>query len=290
VLIFKLSPQLFKTYDIQSLASGLTFVQDLKLGHYMKIPPRATFMGAFSFPSFPPSLYVVLTRPFTVQVVATFTTALVQVGVKRWLVHAVKDLCAPGQRALLTCPYAGVLYSSSVVWCAPSSPFAIVATTDFVSLLLCRGLIGPARQFSVGKYYNPILYWLLAGALLPAATWVASRRFKNTWVQYINVPVALSGIIYVPPASGINYSSWFFVAFIFRRSPSLPFHENGSLTSFARRIPHAPSQLSMVVEVHLPPLRRYGRRHNSLWHRHLPYPSIAEEWLDLCVFSRLCLP
>lgn len=37
--------QIFKCYSIQSLIVGLSFVQDLKLGHYMKIPPRATFTG-----------------------------------------------------------------------------------------------------------------------------------------------------------------------------------------------------------------------------------------------------
>ena len=36
---------LFKTFSVQCLQSGLYFVQDLKLGHYMKIPPRVTFMG-----------------------------------------------------------------------------------------------------------------------------------------------------------------------------------------------------------------------------------------------------
>ena len=36
---------LFKTFSIQCLQSALYFVQDLKLGHYMKIPPRVTFMG-----------------------------------------------------------------------------------------------------------------------------------------------------------------------------------------------------------------------------------------------------
>jgi hypothetical protein len=36
----------FKCFSAQGLNSGLFFIQDLKLGHYMKIPPRATWMGA----------------------------------------------------------------------------------------------------------------------------------------------------------------------------------------------------------------------------------------------------
>lgn len=46
----------FKVYGYISMKQGLTFLQDLKLGHYMKIPPRAMFMAqvGFSFP--PPSI------------------------------------------------------------------------------------------------------------------------------------------------------------------------------------------------------------------------------------------
>jgi ABC-type uncharacterized transport system permease subunit len=35
----------FKVFCVQGMLAGLFFVGDLKLGHYMKIPPRATFMG-----------------------------------------------------------------------------------------------------------------------------------------------------------------------------------------------------------------------------------------------------
>jgi hypothetical protein len=33
----------FKTLSYMAMSQGLTLVQDLKLGHYMKIPPRAMF-------------------------------------------------------------------------------------------------------------------------------------------------------------------------------------------------------------------------------------------------------
>lgn len=38
--------QVFKAYSVQTLTEAVSFVQDLKLGHYVKIPPRATFLGA----------------------------------------------------------------------------------------------------------------------------------------------------------------------------------------------------------------------------------------------------
>lgn len=36
----------FKAYSVQTLTEATSFVQDLKLGHYIKISPRATFKGA----------------------------------------------------------------------------------------------------------------------------------------------------------------------------------------------------------------------------------------------------
>ena len=37
--------QLFKSFAIQSMYTGTQITQDLKLAHYMKIPPRTTFCG-----------------------------------------------------------------------------------------------------------------------------------------------------------------------------------------------------------------------------------------------------
>ncbi len=168
-----LANMLFKVYAYEAMASTLTFVQDLKLGHYMKVPPRACFAA---------------------QGTATFVGALVQVGVKRWLFSAVPDLCDPRQAAQLTCPNATVFYSSSVVW----------------------GLIGPQRLFGIGKKYNAILWWLFAGAVLPVFTWLAAKRWPKSWVRFVSVPVAMTGAIFMPPATGINFSSWIFVGFIFQ--------------------------------------------------------------------------
>ena len=41
-----LANMFFKVYSVQTLSESTNFVQDLKLGHYIKVPPRATFIGA----------------------------------------------------------------------------------------------------------------------------------------------------------------------------------------------------------------------------------------------------
>jgi len=38
----------FKVYGYISMTQALTFLQDFKLGHYMKIPPRTMFMAQVS--------------------------------------------------------------------------------------------------------------------------------------------------------------------------------------------------------------------------------------------------
>lgn len=40
-----LANMFFKVYSVQTLGLSTSFVQDLKLGHYIKVPPRATFLG-----------------------------------------------------------------------------------------------------------------------------------------------------------------------------------------------------------------------------------------------------
>jgi hypothetical protein len=40
----------FKSYSIQTLIESASFTQDLKLGHYIKVPPRATFIGEYLHP------------------------------------------------------------------------------------------------------------------------------------------------------------------------------------------------------------------------------------------------
>ncbi|SCV67276.1 BQ2448_5922 [Microbotryum intermedium] len=190
-----LANMIFKTYAAQSLNVTLAFVSDLKLGHYQKIPPRITFYGKrmFEYNFLAPTL-TVFGRPNTAQLSSTFLACFVQVGVKRLLVSNVPDFCSATQASHLICPGARVFYSSSIVW----------------------GLIGPQRIIGVGAYYSKLLWWLLPGVVLPIIAWLAARRFPRSFARLINFPVALVGIQLVPPATGINYASWFLAGFVFQ--------------------------------------------------------------------------
>lgn len=64
--------------------------------------------------------------------------------------------------------------------------------------------------------YQPELYAIIGGALLPLPFWLWQRRYPNSWVKFVSTPVILSGVAYIPPASGINYSAWFATGFVFQ--------------------------------------------------------------------------
>lgn len=84
--------------------------------------------------------------------------------------------------------------------------------------LVCvhRGLIGPSRQFGPTSIYYPQIYAVIIGVFLPIPLWYWQKRFPNDWNKFLSTPVILNAITYVPPATGINYSSWILVGFIFQ--------------------------------------------------------------------------
>uniref|UniRef100_M0ZW50 Oligopeptide transporter OPT family n=1 Tax=Solanum tuberosum TaxID=4113 RepID=M0ZW50_SOLTU len=96
--LYPVANMFFKVYGYISMKQGLTFLKDLKLGHYMKIPPRAMFMA---------------------QVVGTLISAFAHLGIAWWLMNSASNIC---DRALLpqespwTCPADHVFYDASVVW------------------------------------------------------------------------------------------------------------------------------------------------------------------------------
>ncbi|KAG8772331.1 hypothetical protein FRC15_002803, partial [Serendipita sp. 397] len=84
----------FKCYSIETLYSAQQFSQDLKLGHYIKVPPRTTFF---------------------VQLIASCLSIVTQVGVKEWLFSVVPDMCSSTQKDNLTCPRHRVYFNASAI-------------------------------------------------------------------------------------------------------------------------------------------------------------------------------
>lgn len=144
---------------------------------------------------------------------STLVASFIQVGVKQWMFSSIPDICQPHQESLLTCPHNQVFYTASAIWCvSPGS----VATSLLTMSLLCRGLLGPSRQFGKSSIYYPQVYAVLIGVFLPIPLWWWARKYPNRYNVYISTPVILNAVTYVPPATGINYSSWIAVSFVFQ--------------------------------------------------------------------------
>ncbi|KAI3842417.1 hypothetical protein MKW92_022591 [Papaver armeniacum] len=166
----------FKTYGYMSMAQAVSFLNDFKLGHYMKIPPRSMFL---------------------VQFIGTIIAGTVNIGVAWWLLTSIENIC---QEELLpanspwTCPGDRVFFDASVIW----------------------GLVGPRRIFGPLGNYPALNWFFLGGAVGPILVWLLHKAFpKQSWIPLINLPVLLGATSMMPPATTVNYNSWILVGTIF---------------------------------------------------------------------------
>ncbi|EIN13377.1 OPT oligopeptide transporter [Punctularia strigosozonata HHB-11173 SS5] len=164
---------IFKTYGFIATQQGLAFAGDLKLGHYMKVPPRIMFWS---------------------QSIATVLSCFVVVGVQSWMFGNIEGMCTDDQKNGFICPSTGTFASASLLW----------------------GGIGPSRIFSKGAIYYPLVFFFLIGAIAPIPFYFLARKYPRSLWRYVNMPVFFNGVAFIPPASGINYASWFAVGFVFQ--------------------------------------------------------------------------
>ncbi|KAH6895832.1 OPT oligopeptide transporter protein-domain-containing protein [Thelonectria olida] len=162
----------FVTYGYISSAQGIKFAADLKLGHYMKIPPRILF---------------------AVQIVATLVSSLTQIGVLNWMFVNVKGLCTSEAVNGFTCPIARVHFNGSILW----------------------GVVGPHEFFGPKAIYRSLVWFFPLGAFLPIPLWLHSRRHHSSILRKVNLPVIFGAMSWIPPATGLNFSVWVLVCYVF---------------------------------------------------------------------------
>lgn len=80
----------FKTFGYITMSQALSFVSDLKFGHYMKIPPRTMFWA---------------------QVVATTFSCFIQIVVLNTALSTIPDVCDQHQKDRFTCPGGRVFFA-----------------------------------------------------------------------------------------------------------------------------------------------------------------------------------
>ncbi|KAJ7461293.1 OPT oligopeptide transporter protein-domain-containing protein [Mycena galericulata] len=138
---------MFKTWGYITMAQALTFTSDFKLGHYMKIPPRAMFSG---------------------QVVATIVAGTVQLGVQAWMFTNINFIC----------PSTEVFGTASIIWgvIGPRLMFSQGQTYYPLVFFFLVGAAAPLIAWTLNrrypnsflKYVNPVIF--NGTGLIPPAT------------------------------------------------------------------------------------------------------------------------
>jgi OPT family oligopeptide transporter len=154
------------------LINSQTYCSDLKLAHYMKLPPRITYWC---------------------QIIASIWACFVQVAVMNWALGNIENVCQPHQTAAFTCPNGKTFFSSSIVW----------------------GVIGPQRMFGTGSTYHAVQYFWLLGALLPIAFYILVRIWPRSSLRFLNAPVMLGAMAWLPPATPLSFSTWVMFGLLF---------------------------------------------------------------------------
>lgn len=182
-----LAMMMFKNYGYLAMSQALYFAQDLKLGHYMKVPPRVMFWS---------------------QLIASIWSAIVQIAVMNWALGSIAQVCTDDQPNSYTCPGGKVYFTASIVWGAigPARMFSRGALYSGLQWFWLVGVVAPVVTWflarrnprSIFRYVNVPLFFGGSGLIPPATTytylcWGAcgavfnyfiKRRWTGWWMQY----------------------------------------------------------------------------------------------------------
>ncbi|KAE8651403.1 hypothetical protein Csa_002685 [Cucumis sativus] len=165
----------FKTYGYISMAQAVSFLNDFKLGHYMKIPPRSMFL---------------------VQLIGTVIAGTINVSVAWWLLSSVDQIChqSPSSNSPWTCPGDRVFFDASVIWglVGPKRIFGSQGNYPALNWFFLAGLLGPSLVYLLHRIFP-----------------------NQSWIPLINLPVLFGATASMPPATPINYNSWILVGTVF---------------------------------------------------------------------------
>ncbi|KAK7019514.1 OPT oligopeptide transporter [Favolaschia claudopus] len=196
---------MFKTWGYMTMAQALTFTSDFKLGHYMKIPPRAMF---------------------TSQVVATVLAGTVQLGVQAWMFTNIEGMCDRSQKDGFWCPNTGVFGTASIIWgvIGPKRQFSGGQIYNSLVWFFLVGFLAPLGAWlvhlkwpnSVVRYVNFPVIFSGTGLIPPASAinfvpwavvgfifqYVIRRRHFAWWTKYnyvlsaaLDAGVAVSAVL-----------------------------------------------------------------------------------------------
>ncbi|KAH9994472.1 OPT oligopeptide transporter [Russula vinacea] len=117
-----LAMMIFKTFGYITMYQALQFTSDMKLGHYMKVPPRTMFL----------------------------TT---QLGVQQWMFANITNFCSPQQADHFICSYTEVFFVASVVWgvIGPKRQFSPGQIYHGLTYFFLMGAVAPLAGWLINK-------------------------------------------------------------------------------------------------------------------------------------------
>ncbi|TFK28466.1 OPT superfamily oligopeptide transporter [Coprinopsis marcescibilis] len=212
----------FKGLAFNAANQAVGFSGDLKLGHYMKIPPRVMF---------------------SIQMVAAIISCFLVTGMQTWMLDNIPDVCTPMQKDGFRCPGSTTFFTASVIW-GGVGPAKLFSPGSMYSGLLYFFLIGTvlpipfyflARRYplSFWRYINIPIFFAGLSAMPPASginyiSWATVgfifnyviRRFHFRWWMRYNyvlsaaldsgVALAMIAIFFTLslPKGGIEFEWW----------------------------------------------------------------------------------
>jgi OPT family small oligopeptide transporter len=167
----------FKSFGYVTCAHAVWFSNDLKLAHYVKIPPRHTFMA---------------------QMVATFVGTLVCVGVLNFQLRHINAVCTPDAQFRLTCPGVNTFFTASVLW-------GTVGPTKI------WGSNGQYTETLIGFPMGVIIVFIFWGLSKKFPNWTWVRQIHPVAIMYGGIVWAPYNMSYVWPSVPIAYVSWIYL-------------------------------------------------------------------------------
>ncbi|KAF9950768.1 hypothetical protein BGZ70_001236 [Mortierella alpina] len=149
----------FKTYGYIVNIQALTFVSDLKLGHYMKIPPRIMFLA---------------------QVVSAVIASTLNLVTATWLLNTRPNICTK-EGYPFTCRSTKTFYSASIIWGAVA-PDRVFGNAE-------GAIYSPVQWGFLAGALLPLPFWF-ASKMYPHFKWLTFVHWPVLLAATSNMPPA----------------------------------------------------------------------------------------------------
>lgn len=161
------SMMIFKTYGYITMAQGMSFLSDMKIGHYMKVPPKVMFWG---------------------QLVATAWCAIVQVFVQSWMFGHIENICQPAAiSGAWWCPSTSTFGTASIIWgvIGPERTFGSKGLYKNLNFFWLIGAVAPIPFYFLAKRYPKSIWKYVNFPVIFSGTGLMPPYLPINFISYV---------------------------------------------------------------------------------------------------------